>query len=196
MRRCSDGGDKSSIVAKSPSYRQFTMAPTTSSYKTRRYTKFARRHKSFFAGTWHYGPVPKESSNPRKGREGQQRARILSREWLARHDNYTTKKSLQSAGIEDSHWAYSSDFGDYDLEDPETSDIIQSARRKKNIDNRASRKKNWDTVLPYITRALRGHTIENTHTKECSLQPREILFVDCTCKETTLTYTFAFLTRF
>jgi hypothetical protein len=169
------------------------MASTTSSYKTRRYIKLARRHKSFFAGAWHYGPVPKHSSNLR---EGQQRACIQSRKWLDRHDNYTTKKTLQSAGIDDSHWVYDSDFGDNNLEDPEESDIIQAARRKKNIDNRTSRKKNWDIVLPYITRALRGHTIENTHNMECSLQPREILFVDCTCKETTLTDTFAFLTHF
>jgi hypothetical protein len=170
------------------------MAPTSSSLKKRRNTALTKRHKSFFAGRWHYNPVFEGSNNPQQGREGWQRAHILSRQWLARHDtSNTVRRSMYCTDIDDSNWTFDSNLDDdYNPEDFES---LQrpTARQKKNIENRINRKKNWDAILGYIIKALRGQDISNDHTKECCPQPREILFIDCTCKETSLIFYNKFL---
>ena len=164
------------------------MAFASANYKTHHYSKAAPHGKSFFAGRGHYTAICKESNSPRKGHEGEHRACILSHEWLARHDvPYTATKSSHSMDVDDSYRAYDSSFDhDDDFADLDITYVLQTARRKKNLDNHTSWKKNWDTILPYIIKAIHGKTIANTHTKECSPLPHEILFVDCTCKEIAL----------
>ena len=166
------------------------MASTSFNHRSRNHTQVNKRYKLFFAGKWHYAHTPKESNHTQKAHEGQNRARILTHRWLARHDvPSTAKKTLHPIDTDDSNWAYNSNFDDdYGFDDLQPLHVVHTARRKKNINNRTSRKKNWDSIFSYIVMALSGQDLASEHSKDCSLQPREILFVNCTCMSIPSTY--------
>jgi hypothetical protein len=120
------------------------MASTSFNHRSRNHTRVKERYKLFFAGKWHYIHTFKESNHAQKAHEGQNRARILTDQWLARHDAPSTaKKTSDPIDTDDSNWAYNSNFDDdYGFDDLQPPHVVHTVRRKKNIDNCTSRKKN------------------------------------------------------